>query len=111
MNRKIYQTITDIQRTTRISNKGRIESPGVFSLTGFVPFSVYLRPLSETDSADELIACRLLQEDEASLVPVGLGDWCPLSIIELEVDSNLLQSYELYWGAGGEAAPIITQQP
>ncbi|KAA6314135.1 hypothetical protein EZS27_035200, partial [termite gut metagenome] len=25
MNRKIYQTVTDIQRTTRISNKGRIE--------------------------------------------------------------------------------------
>lgn len=98
---------------TEFMNGGRILSVGQISdlSNGFyisdpsadfkTPFSVYIRPKFTTTDVDVVISVKLLKDDEDFAdAPVVLNDWSPLAITELEADADLLESYDVYWGAG-----------
>lgn len=94
----------------RIVSKGKISdlSKG-FRLKESRPFSVYVRPQTlSTLERDVMLNCKLYAEEEFSEVPVTLFSWVELCIIEIAPSAELLNSYDIYWGAGSPAQMFVT---
>lgn len=94
----------------RIVSKGKISdlSKG-FRLKESRPFSVYVRPKTlSTLERDVMLNCKLYAEEEFSEVPVTLFSWVGLCIIEIAPSAELLNSYDIYWGAGSSAQMLVT---
>jgi len=104
MNEKGY--IGEFMSVGRIVSHGQItDLTDGFSLSGNVPFSVYVRPKASISNADILLNVRCYQDDDFSPVPIGLNDWTPLSIIEIAPNPLILDDCEIYWGSGCEIHP------
>lgn len=87
----------------RILTHGLIESLNKgFKFKNGKTFCIFLAPKSESADKFVLVNCRLLGDMEPSVVPVNVGMWSPLAIVELEPDSKLLNNYTVYWGGGKE---------
>lgn len=71
-----------------------------FKLSNGVPFSVYVRPKNNVSALDTIINAKCYQDEECSEAPVPLNDWSPMAIVELAPDTELLKSYDVYWGSG-----------
>lgn len=96
----------------RIVSKGKISdlSKG-FRLKEHQPFSVYVRPKTLTTlERDVMLNCRLYSEEEFSEVPVSLFGWVELCIVEIAPSKELLNNYDIYWGAGGSAQIFINSK-
>lgn len=93
----------------RIVSKGKISSLSKgFRLKENKPFSVYVRPKTlSTMERDVLLNCKLYAEEEFSEVPVTLYGWVELCIVEIAPNEELLNGYDIYWGAGSDAQIII----
>lgn len=92
----------------RIVSKGKITdlSKG-FRLKEYKPFSVYVRPKTlSTLERDVVLNCKLYAEEEFGDVPVTLFSWVELCIIEIAPSDELLNGYDIYWGAGSSAETL-----
>lgn len=100
--------VTEQMFVSRITSKGKVESlAGGFRLKDGAPFSVYVRPKSLTTlERDMLLDCRLYCEEQSSTVPVPLFTWVELEVVEIAPSDTLLESYDIWWGAGDEGTPI-----
>lgn len=85
----------------RVLSHGKIEdlSSG-FSLQHKVPFSVYVRPKSDTLQTDVLIQAKCVCDEGVSALPVPLYDWTTAAIVEIAPNAIPLSDYDVYWGAG-----------
>ena len=94
----------------RIVSKGKIcDLSKGFRLKEGKPFSVYVRPKTlSTLERDVMLNCKLYAEDEFSDVPVTLFSWVELCIVEIAPQCGLLNSYDIYWGAGNPAQIFVT---
>ena len=95
----------------RIVSKGKITdlSKG-FRLKEHKPFSVYVRPKTlSTLERDVVLKCKLYAEEEFGDVPVTLFSWVELCIIEIAPSDELLNGYDIYWGAGSSAETLQHQ--
>lgn len=99
--------VTDEMFVSRITSKGKVESlANGFKLQDGQPFSVYIRPKTLTTlERDVLLDCRLYCEEQSSPVPVPLFTWVELEVLEIAPSEKLLESYDIYWGAGNEGTP------
>ena len=85
----------------KVCSHGKIvDLRGGFSLKHQVPFSVYVRPKSDTLMTDIVITARCICDSEVSELPVPLSDWSPAAIVELAPNAISLDEYDVYWGAG-----------
>ncbi len=94
---------------SRIASHGRVESvAGGFKLKDEQPFSLYIRPKTGvTTIADVLVNVRLYKDEVCSPCPVILGCWQEIMVCELaESNADLLNDYEIYWGAGSTGTPV-----
>lgn len=94
----------------RIVSKGKISdlSKG-FRLKDGKPFSVYVRPKTlSTLERDVMLNCKLYAEEEFGDVPVTLFSWVELCIVEIAPSTELLNGYDIYWGAGMPAQIFVT---
>ena len=87
---------------SRITAKGQITNlSNGFELKGGAFFSIYVRPKTLTTlERDAIISCQLYGDNQCSDVPVPLFAWCELCITKIAPSSTLLNSYDIYWGAG-----------
>lgn len=94
----------------RIVSKGKISSlSNGFRLKESKPFSVYVRPKTlSTMERDVLLNCKLYAEEEFSEVPVPLFGWVELCIVEIAPNAELLNNFDIYWGAGLPAQIYVT---
>lgn len=90
---------------TRILKHGKIASlSSAFSIENDAPFSIYVKPVVESDDADILVNCKCMCDSEASALPVPLNEWTPAAIKEISANAINLSSYDVYWGAGNPKA-------
>lgn len=65
-----------------------------------VPFSVYVRPKTDTIATDILLKCLCFCDEEQTFLPVPINDWTPAAIVEIAPNAIDLSEYDVYWGAG-----------
>ena len=99
MGRKGY--ISEFMNGGRIVSHGQISDlSNGFKLPGGRPFSVYVRPKTDTTELDTLLPVRCSQDGELSGAPVPFNDWTPLAIVEIGADAEILNDNDIYWGSG-----------
>lgn len=93
--------ISEFMNGGRIVSHGKINDlSNGFKLPGDVPFSVYVRPKFSTSTLDTVLSVRCTQDEQLSEAPIVFNDWSPMAIVELAPDTELLKSYDVYWGSG-----------
>lgn len=66
-----------------------------------------MRPKTlSTLERDVVLNCKLYAEEGFSEVPVTLFSWVELCIIEIAPSEELLNGYDIYWGAGSAAQTL-----
>ena len=92
--------ISEMWSAVRVNLHGKIDTlTSGFNLEE-KPFSVFILPTSGSDSV-VIVPVRLLGETTISDCPIVVGDWCPLSIVEIDSSAaSLLSDYDIYWGRG-----------
>ena len=90
--------ISEIWSAMRVNIHGKVNSlSGGFNLGG-KPFSIFLFPTTGRDGV-EILPVKLLADEAISNCPIVIGDWCPLSIVEIG-DCGALYDFDIYWGRG-----------
>ena len=87
----------------RVLSHGKITSLATaFSLAGNVPFSLFLMAKSTTPAVQALTLSVKLYQDAASFdCPFNVNAWTEPAIISLDAsNAAILNTYDLYWGAG-----------
>lgn len=93
--------ISEFMNGGRILAHGKIESlDEEFSLPNNTPFSLYIRPKYSSSNMDAVLSVKCYQDDEFSDAPIGLNDWSPMAIKAIAANTDFLNTYDLYWGAG-----------
>jgi hypothetical protein len=86
--------------TGRVLSHGEItDLSEAFSLSGGVPFSVFVKPITGTDDIVE-ITCKCYLDSTASALPVVAGKWDEAAIVEISAAGIDLAEYKVFWGAG-----------
>lgn len=90
----------NIMTDSRICAKGQITdlSHG-FRLPNGSPFSLYVRPISDSIPTDTMVPCKLICDKEVGNFPLHLGDWTPGKIVLLPPNAIDTEKFEIYWGA------------
>ena len=101
--------VSETMFVSRIVAKGKIENlNNGFKLKDGATFSIYVRPKTLTTlERDMLLNCKLYKEDEFSACPINLFTWVELVITEIAPNTELLNSYDMYWGSG-DGAKVAT---
>lgn len=96
-----YGYTSEFMSGGRILSKGQITdlSKG-FELPGKLPFSMYVRPKVASDDLDTVIDVVCYQEEQSSSAPFSLQEWSPLAVITITPNNELLNEYDIWWGAG-----------
>lgn len=82
----------------KILRGGEITSEGKFSNeTGF-PFYIFLAPKNE-DAESIVILTVKLPYGESTEFPFSTSEWNPVSLKEIEITSEDLSQYRIFWGA------------
>lgn len=93
--------ISEFMNGGRILAHGKIENLDEgFSLPNNALFSIYIRPKYGSSTVDTVLSVKCYQDDEFSDAPVVFNDWSPMAIKAIAANSDFLNSYDLYWGAG-----------
>lgn len=99
MGRKGY--ISEFMNGGRIVAHGKIDDlANGFSLPNEAPFSIYIRPKYSASTVDAVLNIKCYQDEEYSEAPVVLNDWSPLAITAIAPNAEILNTHDLYWGAG-----------
>lgn len=97
---------------SRVASHGRVTNLAEgFRLKDEQPFSLYIRPKTGvTTVTSVLVSVRLYKDEVCSPCPVGLGCWQEIMVCELDAsNADLLNDYEIYWGAGSTGTPVTKQ--
>lgn len=93
--------ISEFMNGGRILSHGKIESlANGFSLPNDTLFSLYIRPKYSNSTVDAVLSVKCYQDDEFSDAPVVLNDWSPMAIKAIAPNADILNTHDLYWGAG-----------
>lgn len=88
---------------------GRITCHGIieqrtnmeFVLKNETPFSLFVVP-KDTTQEESIVTLnvRCFEDDQVKPAPFAIYTWSPLLVTKVQVDSELLSKYDIYWGAG-----------
>lgn len=95
--------IPDSIGSGRIVSHGKISSLAMgFSLPNKEGFTIYARPKVgvEIDTPDIVLSVKCMTDENASEIPVALNEWNSLYLQSIEPNNEILNSVDLYWGAG-----------
>lgn len=101
MDKKGY--ISEIMSSGRIVSAGRVTNLSTpFMLPSCVPFSIYVRPKGQAGNIDMLLSVRLFLhgDDDFVNLPILSYDWSPLCITAIAANEDILEKFDIYWGAG-----------
>ena len=93
--------ISQFMNSGRILSHGKIERLAEgFSLPNETPFSIYIRPKYSSSTVDAVLSVKCYQDEDFSDAPVVLNDWSPMAITAIAPNADILNTHDLYWGAG-----------
>lgn len=90
--------VTSYMYVSRISKHGNITEAGVFRKE--TPFTVFFAPLGENTGSIVIASCRLYQDNDRSNFPIQPAVWTEAQIMEIEITSDMIGKYQIFWGAG-----------
>ena len=99
--RKVF--IPETIGSSKIVSHGQITSlENGFSLPSNEGFTIYARPKSGVtiSTPDIILNARCMADDKSSDIPVTLNEWNKLYLESISPDNKILESVDLYWGAG-----------
>ena len=99
--RKVF--IPETIGSSKIVSHGQITSlENGFSLPSNEGFTIYARPKSGVtiSTPDIILNTRCMADDKSSDIPVTLNEWNKLYLESISPDNKILESVDLYWGAG-----------
>lgn len=89
--------ISEFMNGGRIVSHGKIDDlSNGFKLPGDVPFSIYVRPKYSVSKLDTVLKVKCQQDNLPSEAPVPFNDWSPLAIVEIEADTEILNTNDIY---------------
>lgn len=82
-----------------IMSGGEITAQGNFTLEGKEAFYLFLVPKNEDAPNAAILNVKLSQNKALAVFPFMVGIWNPIVVNQVNVSSNDLTNYRIFWGA------------
>lgn len=82
----------------KITSGGEITSAGKFSIKEGFPFYLFAAPKTDTAGTVAIFNATLVYGKQGTPVPITAGMWGPVVFKEVEITSDLLSTYRIFWG-------------